>query len=135
MYPWLEYSEMYNRAFCFVCRLSYGTGKIDTWFTITGFNTWKNAITRFNRHQSSIAHKEALQTWEDIKKNHNNNTGVLKLINKQHMKQTAENRAYLIEIIRTIVFLGKQGISLEVTGNTTSLQIEEIFLNYLNSEV
>jgi uncharacterized protein (DUF1919 family) len=111
MYPWLEYSETYNRAFFFVCRLSYGTGKTDTWFTITGFNTWENAVIRFNRHQSSVAHKEALQTWETRKKSYNNNTDVLKLMDKQHMKQAAENRAYLIEIIGTIVFLGKQGIA------------------------
>ncbi len=110
-YPWLEYSETHDHAFCFVCRLSYGTGRVDTWFTKTGFNTWKNAILRFNRHQSSIVHKEALETWETMKKNYNNNTDVLKLIDKQHMKQAAENRAYLTEIIRTIVFLGKQGIS------------------------
>jgi hypothetical protein len=30
---------------------------------------------------------------------------------KQHKKQAAENRAYLLEIIRTIVFLGKQGVA------------------------
>jgi hypothetical protein len=111
IYSWLEYSTTCDRAFCFVCRLSYGTGKSDTSFTVTGFNTWKNATTRFDHHQSSIIHKEALQTWEDMKKNYSNNTDVLKLLDKQHMKQATENRAYLSEIMRTIVFLGKQGIA------------------------
>jgi hypothetical protein len=94
-----------------VCRLSYGSGKIDSWFTATGFNSWKNAITRLNNHQSSVTHKQALQTWIDLKKTYNNNSDVLKLIDKQHKKQAAENRAYLLEIIRTIVFLGKQGVA------------------------
>ncbi len=111
IYSWLEYSPTVDRAFCYVCRLSYGSGKIDSWFSITGFNSWKNASSRLNNHQSSVIHKQALQTWVDLKKNYNNNTDVLKLIDKQHKKQAAENRAYLVEIIRTIVFLGKQGIA------------------------
>ncbi len=89
-----------------MCRLLYGNGKIDSWFTVTGFNSWKNAINRLSNHQSSVTHKQALQTWTDLKKKTNNNSDVLKLIDKQHKKQAAENRAYLVEIIRTIVFFG-----------------------------
>ena len=114
IYSWLEYSPTTDHAFCYVCRLLYGSGKIDSWFTVTGFNSWKNAVTRLNNHQSSVTHKQALQTWSDLKKNYNNNSDVLKLIDKQHMKQAAENRAYLAEIIRTIVFLGKQGVACKV---------------------
>ncbi|CAM4898587.1 unnamed protein product [Rotaria socialis] len=66
IYSWLEYSKIKDRAFCFICRLSYGTGKTDDWFSLT---------------------------------------------DKQHAKQAAENRAYLVEIIRTIVFLCKQGLA------------------------
>ncbi|CAF4368700.1 unnamed protein product [Rotaria sp. Silwood2] len=116
MYSWLEYSEVKDRAFCFVCRLSYGSGKTDDSFTVTGFSVWKNDPSRFKRHQSSVCHKEALQTWETMKQNYSNNTDVLKLMDKQHAKQAAENRAYLIEIIRTIVFLDllKQQIQNEI---------------------
>jgi hypothetical protein len=132
IYSWLEYSPTIDRAFCYVCRLLYGSGKIDSWFTVTGFNSWKNAITRLNNHQSSVTHKQALQTWTELKKNYNNNSDVLKLIDKQHKKQAAENRAYLAEIIRAIVFLGKQGMPLEVIENMINLLIEEIFSNFLN---
>ncbi|CAF3312476.1 unnamed protein product, partial [Rotaria sp. Silwood2] len=57
IYSWLEYSPKIDRAFCYVCRLLYGSGKIDSWFTVSGFNSWKNAITRLNNHQSSVTHK------------------------------------------------------------------------------
>lgn len=59
-------------------------------------------------HQSSVTHKQALQIWIDLKKTFNNNSDMLKLIGKQHKKQAAENRAYLIEIIRTIIFWVKK---------------------------
>ncbi|CAF3901627.1 unnamed protein product [Rotaria sordida] len=108
IYSWLEYSPTIDRAFCYVCRLLYGSGKIDSWFTVTGFNSWKNAIARLNNHQSSVTHKQALQTWTDLKKNYNNNSDVLKLIDKQHKKQAAENRAYLVEINEIIELLQQQ---------------------------
>ncbi|CAF3939864.1 unnamed protein product [Rotaria sordida] len=48
IYSWLEYSPTSDRAFCYVCRLLYGSGKIDSWFTVTGFNSWENAIAKLN---------------------------------------------------------------------------------------
>ncbi|CAF4609758.1 unnamed protein product, partial [Rotaria sp. Silwood2] len=39
------------------------------------------------------------------------NTDVLKILDKQHANEAADNQSYLIEIIRTIVFLARQGVA------------------------
>ena len=69
IYPWLQYTETKDRAFYFICHLSFGTDKTEEYFALTGFNDWKNGSDGFNRYQSSIPHKEALAAWKTMKKN------------------------------------------------------------------
>ncbi|XP_042027249.1 uncharacterized protein LOC121774438 [Salvia splendens] len=53
-FPWLEYSESKNAAFCFWCYLFKQSDKggryVEDAFTKTGFNNWKNALQKFNQH-------------------------------------------------------------------------------------
>lgn len=109
-YPWLEYSVKLDRAFCFPCRLR-NDSRFETAFTTNGFNRWKNGISRFNRHQASDSHKECFERWKTTVGNYDHNTDVLKSLDQQYSKQAAENRTYLRELIRTIHFLARQGIS------------------------
>ncbi|CAF0951900.1 unnamed protein product [Rotaria sordida] len=109
-YPWLEYSLELNHAFCFPCRLR-NERKHETAFTATSFNQWKNGTLRLNDHQAANCHKESFERWKKTLQNYNNNTDVLKLLNQQYSKQATENRAYLKEIIRTVHFLARQGVS------------------------
>lgn len=109
-YPWLEYSLQMDRAFCFPCRLR-NDSRYDSAFTISGFYQWKNGTFRFNNHQAAQFHKEAFERWKTTIQNHDNNTDVLKSLDQQHSKQALENRTYLREIVRTVHFLARQGIS------------------------
>lgn len=109
-YQWLEYSLTLNRAFCFPCRL-FNNCQHENAYTNTGFSHWKNGPARFNDHQGANYHKEAFEKWKTTLQNYNDNTDVLKSINQQHSKQATENRMYLKEIIRTIHFLARQGVS------------------------
>ncbi|CAF4222594.1 unnamed protein product [Rotaria sordida] len=109
-YPWLEYSLELNRAFCFPCRLR-NERKHEAAFTAASFNQWKNGTLRLNDHQAANCHKESFERWKKTLQNYNNNTDVLKLLNQQYSKQATENRAYLKEIIRTVHFLARQGVS------------------------
>ncbi|CAF3062789.1 unnamed protein product [Rotaria socialis] len=93
LYKWLEFSEMTNRAYCFVCRYAYSEAK-------------------FNKHQATISHKYANDLWINAVKNHKNNNDVAKQLNRQHEKQASENRLYLQEIIRTILLLARQVLAL-----------------------
>ncbi|CAF0734858.1 unnamed protein product [Rotaria sordida] len=114
-YPWLEYSLELNHAFCFPCRLR-NERKHETAFTATSFNQWKNGTLRLNDHQAANCHKESFERWKTTLQNYNNNTDVLKLLNQQYSKQATENRTYLKEIIRTVHFLARQGVSCKLCG-------------------
>lgn len=116
-YEWLEYSLKLDRAFCFPCRLLNDT-RFETAFTLNGFCQWKNGTIRFNNHQAADSHKKAFERWKATVQNINNNTDVLKSIDQQHSKQASENRIYLKEIIRTVHFLARQGISFVVIEKT-----------------
>ena len=50
--------------------------------------------------------------WKAAKKTRRNpETNVVSLVNHQRKKEVDENRRYLINIIETLIFLGRQGIS------------------------
>ena len=110
-YSWLEFSEMTKKSYCFVCRFAYSEGRFEKGFTIYGFNNWRMAITKFNKHQASSSHKHANILWLNARKNYQENNDVLKQVNKQYVQQCSENRCYLKEIIRTILFLARQGLA------------------------
>ncbi|CAM4872894.1 unnamed protein product [Rotaria socialis] len=112
LYKWLEFSEMTNRAYCFVCRYAYSEGHSEKGFTVDGFNNWSVAIAKFNKHQATMSHKYANDLWINAVKNHKNNNDVAKQLNRQHEKQASENRLYLQEIIRTILLLARQVLAL-----------------------
>ncbi|CAF1660887.1 unnamed protein product [Adineta ricciae] len=111
LYPWLEFSEMTKKSYCFVCRFGYSESRFEKAFTIDGYDNWKMAISKFNKHQASSSHKYANELWINACKNYRSNDDVLKQLDKQHEKQNLENRMYLKEIIRSILFLAKQGLA------------------------
>ncbi|CAF1258602.1 unnamed protein product [Rotaria magnacalcarata] len=111
VYKWIEYSETTQKACCFVCRFAYSPGQCDDAFTKNGFNNWAMAMNKFKKHEASIFHKKANESFVNAVKNNKDNMNVLKLINIEHKKATSENRNYLKEIIRTIIFIAKQGLS------------------------
>ena len=55
-----------NAAFCFVCRKSKHLGMLtfnkkgDDASSSTGFKNWKNALSRFKKHENSKSQKKLL---------------------------------------------------------------------------
>ena len=94
IYKWLEFSEMTKKAYCFVCRLDYSRGKCDDAFTKNGFDNWAMAIRKFNKHQTSLSHKQANESYVNAVKNHKENIDVSKLLDIEHKK-----KHQIIEII------------------------------------
>ena len=89
------------------------TSKQHEAFVSTGFQKWKSALEKFRAHQSSAAHKTAVLTWKTAQRTRNNpETNVVTLVNYQKKKEVDENRQYLKNIVETLIFLGRQGISL-----------------------
>ena len=65
-WPWLHYVEDKDLALCFTCckakaekKLQW-TSNADESFISRGFYNWKDASVKFNNHESSKCHKEAV---------------------------------------------------------------------------
>jgi hypothetical protein len=66
-YPWIVYSEEANKLFCKICQSCDESGlfrvskkKRDDAFTTTGYSNWKNALNKFEKHDVSQSHQEAI---------------------------------------------------------------------------
>ena len=76
-YPWLHYQEASDSVLCFHCRVAERqhlpgvTLNRDAFITV-GFTNWKKAIERFNKHEKTIAHRQAVEL---VEKNSKNNQG------------------------------------------------------------
>jgi len=111
--PWLEYSAALNAAFCFFCRAFYKPNIMDNAFTCKGFNNWKKAIEKFKSHQKSNIHLESSIKVEEFKKTLSKNCGsIAHKLDSQRSKIVTENRQYLLAILETILYCGKQCIAL-----------------------
>ena len=67
-FPWITLCTYSNCVFCLYCKQSYErnelsfpvTTNLELAFISQGFNNWKKAPERFEAHESSKAHKEAI---------------------------------------------------------------------------
>lgn len=83
-------------------------------FISGGFWNWKDATRCFNKHESSLLHKSAVdavitvpQTCSDV--------GVM--LSKIHASEKLKNREYVFQVFQNIRFLARQGIALRGDGD------------------
>ena len=63
---WLHYCEAKDVVYCFVClranveKKLIWSGNADSAFITTGFCNWKDAYSKFDKHQASKCHAEAV---------------------------------------------------------------------------
>lgn len=131
-YPWLEYSSLKDKAFCFVCRATFQgiTNKADDAFIIKGVCKWKKAISIFHNHQKSKSHlnnsvklallKQAEQTGNIAEK-----------LSSQYSKDVEENRLYLHAVCESLIFCGRQAIPLRGHDETDSSRNKGNFLELM----
>ena len=81
----------------------------DVVFSRTGFSNWKKALERFEKHQKSNFHCEAVQLTVVIPSSTRN---VGEMLSKSFTQQRAENRKVLMVILSTIRFLARQVLAL-----------------------
>ena len=113
-YPWLHYQEATDSVLCFHCHVADMRGlpvtqNKDQAFTKLGFSNWKKAIEKFNKHELSTAHHQAVELVENIPKTTKN---VGQMLSGIHAKEQAENRVMLRMILTSIRFLARQGLAL-----------------------
>ena len=139
-YPWLHYQEASDSVLCFHCHvaekrhLPVTLNKEDAFIT-AGFSNWKKAIEKFNKHEKSIAHHQAVELVEKIPKTTKN---VGDMLSSTHAKQKAENRDMLKIILSSIRFLGRQGLALRghyksADGSNTGSEEDSNFLQLLKT--
>jgi hypothetical protein len=110
-FGWLEYSISTDAAFCFNCRMfpSDLQNKNKDAFTTGGFKNWKNAKSRFNKHQSSHTHQDSTVR---LNGRLNATKTVVAQVHKQHENEVICNRNYLCFLINCILYLARQGLAL-----------------------
>ena len=124
-YPWLILCVTYFTAFCSTCRYCYKrnllTDKLgEAMFVTEGFNNWKKAIERFERHARSGLHKEAILKVQYLKQ-----PGIDVHLNNQHLATLKVRRDNLLILLSSLKYLLRQGLAIrgheEINGNLMQL--------------
>ena len=114
-YPWLHYQEADDKVFCFYCQVAekkdlgsvaLRAGNLDDKFVRTGFTDWKKALTKFEKHQKSVFHRDAM----DMVVGKEQNVG--QMLGKGYAEEMVENRNMLQIIISCIRYLARQGLAM-----------------------
>ena len=108
-FPWLEYDENYQGAFCKVCRklgsqghTSQGSG--DVWIT-KPFQNWKKAVQKMKAHASGESHIRHLEAEPTAKKG-----GSIAHQSRVGQQERTKNRNAIKSFLRCTHFLCKQYI-------------------------
>ncbi|ESR54147.1 hypothetical protein CICLE_v10024545mg [Citrus x clementina] len=99
-FPWLEYSEVKDSAFCFPCFLFYEIPSNNPKFVIKGFSSWKRV-----NNGKNVPFYNMKGSWGCLK---NPIQHIDRLINAQTSQQLLENRLRFKTSIITVKWLAKQ---------------------------
>ncbi len=116
-YQWLEYSVEKDAAFCYACRLfsTGATGRAEEVFTRTGYRDWKHASGKqglFEKHSNCHAHKQAMVSWGEYKKNAQKGTTIADRLDSTRSLQIQQNRHYIRTVAEVILLCARQDIGL-----------------------
>ncbi|KAL5785591.1 hypothetical protein ACOSQ2_007983 [Xanthoceras sorbifolium] len=100
-FPWLEYSIVKDKAFCFPCFLFDSFPSKHRTFTMDGFQSWK----RINWGHNSL-YMFAVQSWDNLKDPSRHIDTVMSTVSLQ---ETLQNRLRLRTSLETVKLLAMQG--------------------------
>ncbi|XP_046411959.1 zinc finger MYM-type protein 1-like [Neodiprion fabricii] len=120
-YPWLDLNSN-SRAICKLCTeatqkklpLAKNSQTVigqSTWVE-DGFDTWKNAVLRFMKHEKSELHREALTGIVNLSK-----PTVVSSLSHGKKKEMADARIALEKMFNTVNVLARQGLALRGWDN------------------
>lgn len=81
--------------------------KIDGSFLSTGFCNWKDATSKFRKHQDSDCHKEAVERKLKLP---TETKDIGEVLSAAHSEEKTHNRQQMLTILRNIRFLARQGL-------------------------
>ncbi|KAL5820586.1 hypothetical protein ACOSQ3_022468 [Xanthoceras sorbifolium] len=111
-FPWLEYSIVKDKAFCFPCFLFDSFPSKHRTFTIDGFQSWKRINCKgkcpFWKHEGghNSLHMFAVQSWDNLKDPSRHIDTVMSTVSLQ---ETLQNRLRLRTSLETVKLLAMQG--------------------------
>ena len=123
----LHYDVAQDAVQCFTCCKAVNdgrkkvTGQAEGSFLANCFTNWKDATTKFAKHESNDFHKacaEALASTIDI--------GVM--LNKSAVTEKQATREHLLTILSTVRFLARQGLALRGNGNECDSNVHQLLL-------
>lgn len=120
-FPWLNYNAERDIVLCNVCkavrkRNLLMCSKKDAAFLDKGFSNWKKAIEKFESHESSDCHKEAVLKFANYKSEIN----VSAILSTEKARQMKESSSCLMKIITSLRYLAMQGIPIRGHTDETS---------------
>ena len=127
-WPWLHYLEEKDAVLCFRCasanahKLLKDSVISDISFVSKGFCNWKDATRRFNFHESSKCHNEAIYKLIELPSTTGN---VAEALSAQYIQDKLQRRQNLLKVLSTIKFLARQGLPL----GGMALRQNQIFIN------
>ncbi|KAF0288044.1 Zinc finger MYM-type protein 1 [Amphibalanus amphitrite] len=129
LHPWIHFCPTRGKVLCFHCAranaLSSSVPAKEKAFITEGFSNWKKALQRFSQHARSEHHLRSLPP------SRNSITGVIETADA---KQQEVNRANLMKVITSIIYLARQGLALRGHGNDDGNLIELLKLRACDSE-
>lgn len=104
-------------------------------FSKTGFDNWKKALERFEKHQNTTSHRDAVDLVVKIP---STTKDVGEMLSASLASQKAESRKMLLTILSSIRYLGRQGLALRgrykiAEGSDKGGEIDSNFIQLLRT--
>ena len=118
--------------YCHTCVTGVNSSKLkltgnakESAFIYGGFSNWKDATRCFNKHETSVIHKTAVDVVVTIPKTCGDVGGML---SAAHALEKKANQQYLFKLIQNIKFLARQGIALRGDGDEKDSNFLQLLL-------
>ena len=119
-WSWLHYLEDNDSVLCFICMKANIEKKLqwsssaDAAFVTRGFSNWKDACVKFDNHQTSSCHKEAMLKVITLV---STTTDVAESLSVQHQQEKLERRQCFLKVLSNARFLARQGLPFRGHGD------------------
>ena len=114
-YPWITVCSSRYKIFCRTCRSAQQQGLLSSSvlsrkspFITGGFGNWRKALKRFQEHEKSEMHLEAIERL--AAKASSLHIGVQ--LNTQYAAEQKFHKTMLLKLLEAVRFLGRQGLPL-----------------------
>ena len=130
-YSWLKYSTVLDGVFCAPCAILLTNHQHKAAFVNQSFSNWSKLSEKLSNHSSLAYHREALSLADTLKTSVENPSSRIDVMTSSVIQcRMEENKQILMQIVRAILFLGKQG--LPFCGTIESVETSQNPGNFLS---